>query len=69
MKGTRNAIGQFSLPPNVDDVTYGKLKVEIGPVYSLIYGSKNYPQENLNYLLQFHVAFQEEKEAAVLRYS
>eukprot|EP01022_Parablepharisma_sp_SALTPOND_P018991 TRINITY_DN3182_c2_g1_i1.p1 TRINITY_DN3182_c2_g1~~TRINITY_DN3182_c2_g1_i1.p1 ORF type:complete len:1423 (-),score=209.95 TRINITY_DN3182_c2_g1_i1:1387-5655(-) len=68
MKTTKSTIGQLSLPPNTEDTTYGKLKLEIGPVHSLVYGSTNYPQQGSNYLLQFHATFYGESEAVALRY-
>ncbi len=59
---------QLCLPPNTQDSSYGKLKLEIGQVHSLQYGSTNYPLHQSNYLLQFHVSFFGEQEATVLRY-
>jgi len=68
MKTATTQLSQLSLPPNTEDVVYGKLKLEIGPVHSLIYGNTNYPKEGSNYLLQFHIVFYGEKEAIILRY-
>ena len=63
----KSAIRQLSLPPNTQDVSYGKLKLEIVQLHSLIYGTNNYPQQLSNYLLQFHVLFFGEDEVTVLR--
>lgn len=65
---TKNPVSELSLPPDTQDISYGRLKITIGQLYSLTYGSKQYPRDLLNYLLQFQIAFYGEKEATALRY-